>query len=180
MLALSLLICSCSAPSELEPFNKAISELSSATARIETELVTEAFGTLTSSYDVVYDGGSAKVTYSRVSLSAITPSLDPDKLVTTSTGEVTLERDGSSDKLGALVSRIVFCRLALDEELIEYTVEGETLHFTVKADKAGEVLGASIGYDADVTLTLAEGKVKALTVVYDTAVGTAKLTAAFE
>ena len=180
MLALSLLICSCSAPSELEPFSKAVSEFSARAARIETELVTEAFGTLASSYDVEYDGATAKVKYSRVSLSTVTPSLDPDKLVSTSTGEVTIERDGSSDKLGALVSRMVFCRLVLDEDLIEYRIEGDALHFTVKADKVGEVLGASVGCDADVTLTLSEDRIASLTVVYETAVGTAKLTADFE
>ena len=179
MLALSLLaVQACRAPSELDPFREALGDMTSATARVTTSIASP-LGDVSAEYAVTYSNGSAEVTYVRDSLSQITPDTDPDDLNTTVGETVTITPDNTG-KLGKLVANVLFGKILLNEELIEYTVNGDVLDFTVKSDAAEEILGASIGYDAEVRITLAEGKLAKIEVNYNALGGKANLTADFD
>ena len=179
MLALSLLaVQACRAPSALDPFREALGDMTSATARVTTSIASP-LGDISAEYAVTYSNGSAEVTYVRDSLSQITPDTDPDDLNTTKGETVTVTPDNTG-KLGKLVANVLFGKILLNEELIEYTVNGEVLDFTVKSDAAEEILGASIGYDAEVRITLAEGKLAKIEINYNAIGGKANLTADFD
>lgn len=180
MLALSLLtVQACGGtPSELDPFRRAMGELSCSRAHITTS-IDSPLGDVSAEYEVTYSDGSAEVSYVRNSLSGITPDKEPDDLNTTERDTITVTPD-STGKLGGLVANVLFGKIMLNEELIEYTVNGDVLDFTVKADAAEEILGATIGYDARVKITLREGKLAKIEINYATIGGEATLTADFE
>ena len=150
----------------IDDFTAALNASTPKTAAIKVDM-TNALGTLSASYDVVYaEDGSAAINYTREEFNEIGEGTTETK--STITGTVAMSKDGVLSDTAALggTGALVNAKISLSLDKITATRDENVLTATVSAANTASVLGVAI--DADVTLILyiADGTVSSFSLNY--------------
>lgn len=136
--------------------------------------VETALGTLTSTYNTVYNAdGTSTMTYRIETI----PALDSTALeeIEVQEGTVTCDANGnySNDEISGTIGATGVSLNLNSDKISNYTVEGDVLTITVAAADTASVVGTALGSDAIVAVTKAEGKIVSITLNYTDAAGCA-------
>lgn len=140
-------------------------------------------GTLNGKYDVTYNAdGSATVDYSYELFNTFDENAVRDEIKSTHTGVATVTSSGEvSGDLGGVASvEAVTFDINLDSsKLTTGEVSASVLKAKVAAANTADVLGVSIGYDVDLTITTGAGRVTYIIINYTTNMGPVEITAIY-
>jgi hypothetical protein len=154
-----------------EDFEAAIDDNQPTKATVKVTDTTALGIDLSSTFEITYKAnGDATIKYSIERLLPITEGYDPDKIKETRTGTVTYTASSKSySDGGALVGSNIAPKaaaLTLDEDLMRYTITGNTLNATVYSENTADIIGASVS-DLTLALTIANGQVSTVVMSYD-------------
>ena len=166
------------APKEdpLKVFTEALTLTDPSGATVKTSLEATGYGiTLKGEYEVAYnEDGTATVTYEYDQLTEFTEDTPANAEPTyKKSGTATVAADGTvSGDVSAQVASVAGVKLKIDTSKMTYTVSAGMLSATVKAADTAAILGASIAYDVNLTVSLtSNGAVSAITISYTGAQG---------
>lgn len=174
---------SCGGSSPVAAFKTAINETNPTSVKIETKLETT-LGDFVGEFNATYaDDGSATITYSYEKPNDPTAA-GVTELKSTVTGTVELSADGTYSDGGTLVGTVAGAggyKLNLDEgKMKNVEVSGNVLTATVEAANTKSVLGVSIEFDVEMTLTKGDSGIVSLALTYTTAEGPATIVCTYQ
>ena len=166
------------APDPIDDFVNAVSSSDPTSATITNTVESALLGvTLEGNYQVTYnEDGSATIAYSYDQLNEITDDSTADDILYTVEGTATVAANGTvSGDVSGEVAAVAGISLNLDKTKLTYTVSSGVLSATVKAADVEAVLGVKINSDVSLTVSIADAKVSALTLAFETTVGDATI-----
>ena len=174
---------SCGGDPLIAGFKTAISATNPTSVKIDTKLETT-LGDFVGEFNATYaEDGSATITYSYEKPNDPTAEGVTD-LVSTVTGTVELSADGTYSDGGTLVGTVAGAggyKLNLDESKMKNVeVNGNVLTATVEAANTEKVLGVSIAFDVEMTLTKGESGIVSLALAYTTTEGPATIVCTYQ
>lgn len=138
---------------------------------VSTKLVT-ILGDLNSTVETIFNpNGSSTINYTYERFNEISSDTDIKSVIS---GTVECDKNGNYSVGGEFVGQnntVVGVKLNLDASLMDYSVDGDVLTATVKAENVKAVTGVDFGADTVIMITKSQGKIISVTANYNSANG---------
>ncbi len=183
-LACMFTLFSCGGDDEIKKFKTALDSTvdNIETVTVEIDLET-AVGTLEASFVTKYnDDKSCKIEYSYEKLLSSSEG-EKDEWKKTFTGTLTCDKDGNYSDGGDIAGSNAFvtgAKINIDAKKMTYTIAGNVLTATVKAENTAVVLGEEIAADVQLIIAMSsDGKISSYTMTYETEQGKTTIACAY-